>query len=192
MDFSWVKQLAEQTNQLEMQRTERDRQQKEDKKTIALVTCPFVEKLHMVITGASEEFNKVVMYPHLRVQPSKLYRHSKTGPESTAEPDEVAYFSFLRKGYMYGVRGMNGIVEFIQIPVGDGMSGFTIKLHEMGVTPTRSLNAEIDPESRKIRWVVEGHTLDGPSIVSMCQKFFVDFIEQTNIEEPESTRHRGY
>jgi hypothetical protein len=188
VDFSWVKQLAEQTNQLETQRQERDRRAKEDKKTIALATCPFVEKLHLVISGASEEFNKHCIYPEHRIQTGKLYKHSKTGPADTAEPDEVAYFTFYRKGYLYGIRGMNGVVEFVQVPVGD-IGGLSIKLHEMGVTPARSLNAEIDPESRKIRWKTDNTPLDGPTIVSMCQKFFVDFIEQTNIEEKDTTRY---
>jgi hypothetical protein len=188
VDFSWVKQLAEQTNQLETHRQDRDRRAKEDSKTVALATNPFVEKLHLVINGATEEFNKHCIYPQLRVQTSKLYKHSKTGPEPTAEPDEVSYFTFYRKGYMYGIRGVNGIVEFVQVPVGDSLSSFSIKLHEMGVTPTKSMTAEIDPDTRKIRWKMDGVPLDGPQIVSMCQKFFVDFIEQTNIEEEEHKR----
>ncbi len=182
MDFSWVKQLAEQTNLQETQRLERERKGKEDRKAIALATCPFVEKLHLVISGAADEFNQHCIYPQLRVQTSKLYKHSKTGEQSTAEPDEVAYFTFFRCGYMYGIRGMNGTVEFVQVPVGEGLGTISIKLHEMGVSPTRTLLAEIDAESRKIRWKADGVTLDGPAIVSMCQRFFIDFIEQTNIE----------
>lgn len=188
MDFSWVKQLAETTNHLETSRLERDRREKEDRKTVALATCPFVEKLHLVINGATEEFNKHCIYPQLRVQTSKLYRHSRTAEESTAEPDEVAYFTFYRKGYMYGVRGMNGTVEFVQVPVGESLSSFSIKLHELGVTPSKSMVAEIDPDTRKIRWRMDGQPLDGPAIVSMCQRFFIDFIEQTNIEEQPSRR----
>lgn len=181
MDFSWVKQLAEQANDAERNRQEQMRREKEDKKTLAMATIPFVEKLHLVINGATEEFNKHCMFPHLRVQASKMYKHSRTREEATADPDEVAYFTFYRQGYMYGIRGMNGLVEFVQVPVGEGIT-LNVKLHEMGVTATKSLVAQLEFETRKIRWLMEGQVLDGPAIVSQCQKFFVDLIEQTNLE----------
>lgn len=86
---------------------------------------------------------------------------------------------------MYGIRGINGIVEFVQVPVGDSLSTITIKLHELGVNPTRTMSASLDPETKKIRWKMDGQMLDGPAIVSMCQKFFIDFIEQTNAEDTD-------
>lgn len=185
LDFSWVKQLADQSNQIEIARQDRDRRQKEDKKLTAVATVPFVEKLHVVIMGATDEYNKHCMFPHLRVTTGKLYKHSKTGEEPTAEPDEVAYFGFVRNGYLYGIRGINGIVEFIQMPVGDN-SALSLKLHELGVTALRTLQAQVDPETRKIRWTMDGAPMDGPGIVTLCQKFFIDLIEKTNrFEEPE-------
>jgi hypothetical protein len=175
-----VKQLAEQANQTEIARQERERREREDKKTVALATCPFVEKLHLVIAGATEQFNKHCMFPQLRVTASKLYKHSKTGEEPTAKPDEVAYFTFSRLGHMYGIRGINGVVEFVTIPVGD--TTYNIKLHEMSVPAVKEMHAELEPDTRKIRWVTKGSPLDGPAIVSMCQKFFIELIERTNSE----------
>ena len=180
MDFSWVKQLADASNQTELSRQDRERREKEEARTLALATCPFVEKLFLVISGATEEFNKHCMFPHLRVQGSKLYKHSKTGDDPTAEPDEVAYFTFNRLGYMYGIRGMNGEVEFVQVPVGDVT--YNVKLHELPISANKRLKAEIEPETKKIRWLLEGYAMDGPAIVSLCQKFFIDLIEQTNAE----------
>jgi hypothetical protein len=184
LDFSWVKQLADQSNKLEMARQEKDRRDREDKKTMAMATVPFVEKLHVVISGATEEFNKHCMYPHLRVVIGKPYKHSKTGEDATAEPDEVAYFGFIRCGYMYGIRGVNGVVEFIQMPVGD-TSALNLKMHELGVSATERLEAEVDRESKKIRWNLNGNPVDGPTIIALCQRFFVDLIEKTNALEPE-------
>lgn len=191
MDFSWVKQLADQSNKMEMARQEKERRDKEDKKTIAMATVPFVEKLYVVINGATEEFNKHCMFPHLRVTIGKPYKHSKTGEEPTAEPDEVAYFGFIRCGYLYGIRGINGAVEFIQMPVGD-VSALNLKLHELGVSATERLEAEVDKETRKIRWLLNGNPVDGPTIIALCQRFFVDLIEKTNDMEPETKEQHSY
>lgn len=192
MDFSWVKQLADQSNQVELARQEKERREKEDKKIAALATCPFVEKLHLVIAGATEEFNKHCMFPNKRVAPGKLYKHSKTEESPVAEPDEVAYFGFIRCGYLYGIRGVNGTVEFIQMPVGDS-SALQLRLHELGVSPMRQMMAEVDPETRKIRWMMDGAPLDGPAIVSLCQKFFVDLIEKTNVvDDQDKDRDRQH
>lgn len=188
LDFSWVKQLADQSNQAEMARQEKDRREKEDKKTVAMATVPFVEKLHLVIMGATEEFNKHCMFPHLRVQTARLYKHSRTHEAADATPDEVAYFAFIRCGYMYGIRGENGSVEFIHMPVGDS-SALTMRLNELGITPLRKMDAVIDYESKKVRWVMDGTPMDGPSIVSLCQKFFIDLIERTNIVDERDKEH---
>lgn len=188
MDFSWVKQLADQANQIEMARQEKDRREKEDKKIAAVATNPFVEKLHLVIMGATEEYNKHCMFPHLRVSTGKLYKHSKTGESPTAEPDEVAYFGFVRNGYLYGIRGVNGVIDFIQMPVGDN-SALSLKLHELGVTALRTLRAEVDAESRKVRWTMDGAAMDGPAIISLCQKFFIDLIEKTTTFEESDKQH---
>lgn len=181
MDFSWVKQLADETNKQELARQDKERRDKENNRTMALATCPFVEKLHVVINGACEEFNKHCMFPHLRVSISKLYKHSKSG-SAADEPDEVAYFTFDRLGTLFGIRGVNGTIEFLELPVGDTLNAATIKLHELPVSATKRLNAEIEPESQKIYWLLEGTPVDGAAIVSICQKFFIDLIEHTNSE----------
>lgn len=193
MDFSWVKQLADQSNKTEMERQEKKRREQEDKKTQAMATGPFVEKLFVVINGATDEFNKHCVFPHLRVQISKPYKHSRTGEEPTAEPDEIAYFAFIRCGYMYGIRGMNGVVEFIQMPVGDS-SALALKLHELGLNPLERLEAEIDQDTKKIRWMHRGAPIDGPSIIALCQKFFVNLIETTNntVEEERPSHHSSH
>jgi len=185
VDFSWVKQLADQTNQQEIDRQEQKKREREDRRILALATCPFVEKLHVVISGASEEFNKHCMFANLRVETSKLYKHSKSGADPEGEPDEVAYFTFMRLGYMYGIRGMNGIVDFIQMPMGEFITG-SVKLHELGLTPSKQLIADMDPATRKTRWMLDGYPMDGPAIVSLCQKFFIDLIQTTNASHAES------
>ena len=182
MDFSWVRQLAENSNQQELARQDKERRDKANKQTLGKATVPFVEKLFVVINGACEEFNKHCMFPELRITVSKLYKHSKTPPEPTAEPDEVAYFTFARMGYLFGIRGMNGTVEFLQLPVGDTLNMATVKLHEMPIAANKSLIAELEPETQKIRWLQNGNPVDGAAIVSLCQQFFIDLIEQTNSE----------
>lgn len=192
MDFSWVKQLADQSNQTEMARQEKDRRDREDKKSRAMATTPFIDKLFVVISGACEEFNRHCMFPHLRVQLSKPYKHSRTDAEPTAEPDEVAYFAFARCGYMYGIRGVNGLIEFISMPVGDN-SALSMRLHELGVSPLEKLEADLEPETKKVRWIHRGNYVDGPAIISLCQKFFVDMIETTNkVDQTKEREHSNY
>jgi hypothetical protein len=193
VDFSWVKQLAEDTNQQELARQEQIKRQKEERKVVAQATIPFVEKLHLVINGASEEFNKHCQFPNMKINITRMYKHSKTGAESDAEPDEVAYFTFQRLSQMYGICGINGTVEFVSTPVGE-MIGANIKLHEHALPAVKRLVAEVDPESRKTRWLLDGVAMDGAGIVSLCQKFFINLIEVTNAEyaqkdEPSSYQH---
>jgi hypothetical protein len=182
VDFSWVKQLADTSNQQELNRQDAERRTKEDRRTAAKATCPFVEKLHLVINGAVDEFNKHCMFPHLRITLSKLYKHSKTGEQSTAEPDEVAYFTFQRMGYMFGIRGENGLVEFVQVPISTDSIIVNLRLNEMALNARRSMIAELEPESQKVRWMLDGQAIDGPAIVSCCQKFFIELIELTNAD----------
>jgi hypothetical protein len=193
LDFSWVKQLADQSNQTEMARQEKIRRDKEEKKLAAVATVPFVEKLFVVINGATEEFNKHCVFPHLRVQISRPYKHSRTDDAATAEPDEIAYFAFTRCGYLYGIRGMNGVVEFIQMPVGDS-SALALKLHELGVSPMEKMEAQVEGDTKKVRWIHRGAPIDGPAIIALCQKFFVDLIEKTNnvAEDERPTYHSSH
>jgi hypothetical protein len=73
------------------------------------------------------------------------------------------------------------------MPVGDA-SALNIKLHELGVSPTYKMEASVENATKKVRWLMDGVPLDGPSIVSLCQKFFVDFIETTNVKEDTDSR----
>ena len=179
MDFSWVKQLADQANQQEISKQEEERKAKETRKKVAQATCPFVEKLFLLINTCSEEFNKHCMFQHLRVSGSKLYKRSRTGPESTAEPDEVAYFTISRGSYMYGIRGMNGLVEFVEMPISEGSGIIAIKLDELGITASKTFVADLDLNSNEVIWKMDERPLNGPLIVSQCQQYFSDFIAKS-------------
>ncbi len=180
MDFSWVKQLADQANQAELARQERDRRDREDKRLVALATVPFVEKLYLLINTCTDEFNKHCMFPNLRVMTSRLYKRQKTSDLPESEPEEVAYFTFSRRGYMYGIRGVNGVVDFVEFPVTDGSGSLTLRLDELGVEPSRKFIAEMEREGRKVTWKMDGCVLDGPMIISVCQHYFSEFIGRTN------------
>lgn len=180
MDFSWVKQLADQANQAELARQEKERREREDKRQSALATVPFVEKIYLLINTCTEEFNKHCMFPNLRVVTSRLYKRQKTSEVPGSEPDEVAYFTFSRRGYMYGIRGVNGSVEFVEFPVTDGSGSLTIKLDELGIEPSRRFVADMDRETRKVTWKMGASVLDGPLIISLCQQYFSEFIGRTN------------
>jgi hypothetical protein len=180
VDFSWVKQLADAANQQELAKQEEERRVKETRKKVALATCPFVEKIFTLINAYAEEFNKHCMFPRLRVTTTKLYKRSRTGEESTAEPDEVAYFNFTRGGYMYAIRGINGLVEFLEMPITEGSSNISIKIDELGVSPSKTFAAELETKSDQVVWNMKGQTLDGPLIITECQTYFCDFIVKTN------------
>ena len=180
MDFSWVKQLAEQSNQAELARQEKDRNDRETKRQTALATVPFVEKIYVLVQTCTEEFNKHCMFPHLRVTTSKLQKRSKTPDTVGAEPDEVAYFTFARTSYMYGIRGMNGVVEFVELPITDVSSALGIKLDELGMQASKTMVASLDAQTGKVGWSHNSRVLDGPAIISLCQQYFSEFIAKTN------------
>jgi len=180
VDFSWVKQLAEQSNQQELQRQEKERNAREDKRLAALATVPFVEKIFVLIQTCTDEFNKHCMFPNLRIVNSRLTKWSKTPDVPGAEPDEVAYFMFARTQYMYGIRGVNGLVEFVELPVTDTSSSLNMRLHELGIDASKTFEAELDPATRAIVWKMNGRPLDGPAIISTCQQYFSEFISRTN------------
>ena len=54
MDFSWVRQLAEESNQHELNKQELERRKKEDELMTALATVPFVDKLFMLLQACCE------------------------------------------------------------------------------------------------------------------------------------------
>lgn len=182
MDFSFLKELAEQTNQKELSRQEKLRRDLEEKRQKALATVPFMEKVYTLLNACSEEFNTLCHFPHLRVQMSKLYKRQRSGDSIETEPDEVAYFTFNRVGYLFGIRGMNGAIEFVEIPITETTTSITLKLDELGVSPSRRWEARIDQTTKGIAWYEDFQALDGARIQSECLAYFGRFLEQTNAE----------
>lgn len=183
MDLSWIKLLAEESNQSEISRQERLRREEEERKMVAAATPPFVEKMHRLIDTYAQEFNQHCMFPELRITVSKLQKRNRgatSGYSQANNPiDEVAYFTFTRTHWLFGVKGINGIIEFIEIPVTEGAAAMTYRLDEMGLAATKTLVATIDPDTDKPVWSLDGHTLDAPAIYSLCEWYFRDFIERT-------------
>lgn len=185
MDFSWVRQLAEESNQHEQIKQEQERIRQEEERLVALATVPFVEKLYMLIQAFCEEFNKYSIYPDLRISMSKLSKRSKAPypDDRYIKPDEVAYFTFTRKSWMFGIRGSNGLVEFIEFPVTDGAGSLSLKLDELGADGVYTLNAKIETEDgqkKQVVWTYKDEVMDGPKLISLCQHYFGDFVKRTN------------
>lgn len=186
MDFSWVKQLAEQSNQIEVEKQEALRKKQEEDRLKALATVPFIDKLYMLFQACSDEFNKHTMFPNLRVSTSKLYKKSKgTYADLSIPSEEVAYFTFTRRTWMYGIRGMNGIVDFIELPVTEGGSSISFKLDELGVDSSYKLIATMqgDPQDsakKLVVWTLRDEVMDGPKLISLCQHYFSEFVTRTN------------
>lgn len=182
MDFSWVKELADAANQGEEAKKIRARREKEDRKVLAYATGPFVEKLYLVILTASDEFNKYVNYSHLKVEVTRVQKRIKSTayadePE-LAYPEESSYFTFSRNQWTYGIRGINGLVEFVEFPTAGGSLGF--RLDEVNVNPSRKLTAELDPSKQQIIWRYRDDILDGRGIGNLCKEYFREFIERSN------------
>lgn len=183
MDFSWVRQLAEESNQHELDKQENERQKQENERLMALATVPFVEKLFMLFQACSEEFNKHYMFPELRVAMSRL---SKKAKGTFPEDDEIAYFTMTRQTTMVGVRGINGTVEFIrEFPVTAGAASLSMRLDELGVDGKYILSAKIeldalDNKKKQVLWVLNDEVMDGPKLITLCQQYFSDFIKASN------------
>lgn len=181
MDFSWVKQLAEDANSKELSRLEIERLKKEEQGILAQATLPFIEKLFMLISTFTDEFNKHCMFENLRVLVSKFQRRSK-GVNSQGVKDsseEIAYFTFTRRNWMYGIRGFNGTVEFVEFPVTEGAGSLNIKLDELGLSPSYRLVGKVDSTTKNVTWSLDDTLMDGTKIISLCQHYFSDFIERT-------------
>lgn len=183
MDFSWVRQLADQSNQYEIDKQDKERRRQEDERLKAMATGPFVDKLFMLYQACCEEFNKHCMFQDLRVTLSRLTRKSR-GPDA-AVPDEIAYFTFTRKSWMYGIRGINGSVEFIELPVTEGAASLTMKLDELGVDSSVKLIAKIegdpmDMKKKQVVWTLNDQVMDGPKLISVSQNYFSEFVKRTN------------
>ncbi|MBY0357639.1 MAG: hypothetical protein K2W82_06525 [Candidatus Obscuribacterales bacterium] len=184
MDFSWVKQLAEQTNQFEISKQEEERRRLEERRLAALATVPFTEKLHVFFRACCEEFNNYCMFPDSRINLGRLEKKGKGQKYSDdlhEEPMEIAYFTFCRKSWLYGIRGINGIVEFVQLPVTEGAGALAFKLDELGLDSRYKLEAKIDSSGNKnVLWRLNEEVMDGSKIEALCQHYFSDFIKATN------------
>lgn len=186
MDFSWVKQLADQANQIEVEKQNAHRKKLEDDRLNALATVPFVEKLFMLLQAFAEEFNKHSMFPNLRVTVTRLIKKTKGSYSDLNIPsEEIAYFTFTRRNWMYGIRGINGIIEFVEFPVTEGAASLTMKLDELGVESTYTLIAKVqgDPQDvskKQVVWTYNEDVMDGPKLISLCQHYFSEFVTRTN------------
>lgn len=182
VDFSWVKDLAEQANQVETQRREQFRRENERARQLALATAPFVEKLHLVISTCADEFNKYIQSAKGKVAASRVQKRVKrTVNEHDAElayQEESSFFAFSRKDWVFGIRGCAGVVEFIEMPTsGEPLS---VRLDEVGATPSHKLEAYVDEATNQIGWKQGATVVDGQAIMSVCRSYFKDFIERTN------------
>lgn len=187
MDFSWVRQLAEESNQYEQDKQEKERIRQEEERLVALATVPFVEKLFMLVQAFCEEFNKHSVYPDLRINMSRLTKKSKApyGENLQIQPEEISYFTFTRKSWMFGIRGINGIVEFVEFPVTEGAASLAMRLDELGVDSNYKLIARVeidalDPQKKQVIWTLKDELMDGPKLISLCQHYFSDFAKRTN------------
>jgi hypothetical protein len=182
MDFSWVKDLAEQANKVEEDRRAQKRCETEREKQLAVSTAPFIEKLHLVVSTCAEEFNKYVHYNGGKVLTTRVQKRVKrTINEKDAElsyPEEATYFAITRKDWTYGIRGCAGQVEFIELP--SGGEPLSVRLDEVGATPSRKLVAYVDETSQKIGWKQDDKVVDGQEIMSICRDYFRELIERTN------------
>ena len=184
MELSWIKQLADDSNQSEAEKQENERRKKEEERLMALATVPFVEKLFKLVQSWCDEFNKYSIYPDLRITVSRLTKKSR-GPESTAALEEIAYFTFTRKSWMFGVRGINGIIDFVELPVTEGAASLSMKLDELGMDSVYKLSAKVEPDrndgqKKQVLWTLKDEVMDGPRLGSLCQHFFTEFVKRTN------------
>ncbi len=182
MDFSWVKELADQANLVEQQRKEHQHHQMEVEKQLSLATAPFIDKLHMVISACAEEFNKYIQSDGGKVTATRIQKRVKRwalekDPDLTYA-EESTFFTFSRKDWVFGIRGCGGIVEFIELATtGEPMS---VRMDEVCTSPVRKLEAYLDPGTQQVGWQENGQVVDGAAIMTVCREFFRQFIERTN------------
>lgn len=188
MDLSWVKELADQSNELEMTRQEMQRKQKLQEKQISLATSPFVEKLHVLLSAFTEEFNKHTHYGDLKIVASSLIKRTQgvanRNDQELTYPEEFSGFSIRRKDWIFGVKGLKGSVEFVEIPA----IGPQVNLEDAGGTLWKKFVAEVDANSSQIVWKRNDEVVDGQKIVATCQEYFKEFIERTNSEIDEKKK----
>lgn len=185
MEFSWIRQLADDSNQRLIEKQENERRKQEEERLMAMATVPFVEKLFKLNQTWCDEFNKYAMYPELRVTVSRLAKRSKAQSDLQVPLEEVAYFTFTRKSWMFGIRGINGIIDFVELPVTEGAAALSMKLDELGIDSVYKLVAKVepdrtDPQKKQVVWTLKDEVMDGPRLGQLCQHFFSDFITRTN------------
>jgi hypothetical protein len=188
VDFSWVRQLSDESNRHEFERLENERNRRENEYLVALATVPFVEKLFKLLQLCCEEFNKHCLFPELRVVVSRnVTKKSRGNYQNTQAPaEESAFFTFARRHAMYGVRGMNGEIEFVDaVAVTDVSSAMNMRLDEMSVSAVYKLVAKVEPdfgeESEKtVLWTLDDVTMDGPRLIDLCRQYFCWFIKRTD------------
>lgn len=182
MDFSWVKQLADNSNRVEQERREKKRRDTEQERQLALATSPFIDKLYLVLSTCVEEFNKHMNFSPGKVAVTRVQKRVKrTVNESDPElsySEESTFFAFSRKDWTYGIRGCAGHVEFIEMPTTGGP--LTVRLDEIGATPSRKLVGYLDEEAQQIGWKQDDRVVDGQGIMSICKDYFREFIERTD------------
>jgi hypothetical protein len=182
VDLNWVKELADQANEHELQRQKQERLLLADEKRLALQTGPLVEKLHILTQKCAEEFNKYVLYPHLKITVSRLQKRflgtvNSNDPE-LSYPEERFYFHFTRLDWLFAIRGGKGQVEFLELPqTADGQ--LSISIDQVGASPSRILTASIEKESKQLIWQYQERILSGEDIAALGQEYIKEFIERT-------------
>lgn len=184
MDLSWVRALAEQSNIKEEERAAEEIRQQEEERQVALSTAPFVEKLHLLIATCADEFNKYIQYQGLRVTTTRVQKRNKRtvnaeNPALTYD-EEIASFTFGRGDWTFGVRGVKGEVEFLELPSKLGGGGLDFRFDEAGASPSHKLVAKLDKPTQQILWMHNERIMDGESIISLCREYFMTFIQRTN------------
>ncbi|MBI4534409.1 MAG: hypothetical protein HY711_10740 [Candidatus Melainabacteria bacterium] len=184
MDLSWIKELAERANEQALVREKQQQRDMEIQHHLAAATGPFVDKLFVMLAACAEEFNKYVRDPDLKVVVARVQKRTKSGSSSHGPEadysEEISFFSFARKEWTFGVRGSNGLVEFLELPGRSGGWMLGYRMDEAAVSPSHVLAARFDEFSQHIVWLRDSHVMDGRDIIVLCQDYFKEFIERTN------------
>lgn len=183
MDFSWVRQLAEESNQHQQEKNEAARRKREEERMVAIATVPFVEKLFKLIQVCCEEYNKYCVYPDLRVIVCRSITRKAMG---VSDLEDSAFFSFARRSAMYGIRGASGVIEFVDdVQVSDVNNALNLRLDEMTVAVVYKLVAKVDVDlldtsKKSVIWTLNDEVMDGPKLITLCQHYFTRCIKRTD------------
>jgi hypothetical protein len=181
-EFSWIKDLADQANVRQEQRSEVDRRSKEQQKQVALATGGFVERMHQFFSTCAVEFNKHVKYDGLKMRCSRVTKRTKGTANADipglSYPEESHFFTFARRDWTFGIRGLSGAVEFIEMPTSD--SSLSVNIDEVGIPPSRRLDGEYDTNSDKVVWKYQNQRVNADQLLAICREYIQEFIERTN------------